>query len=158
MVPDKPAVYVFHPAAIDPELRKEPGSSLYFLIPVPATIRMGEKDKERLVDYALREAEVRAFPGLRASVRELVCRTPEDAERDGLYGGGSFGIAPVWMQSGPFRPQVVPFPEIKDLYSVGASVHPGGGVPIVMHGARLLAEEIIQRRKSRGTYEMSRTM
>ena len=65
--------------------------------------------------------------------------TPEDARQDGLYEGGSFGIAPILLQSGVFRPQLKPF-DLDNVYVVGASTHPGGGIPIVMQGAKLLAD------------------
>lgn len=61
--------------------------------------------------------------------------------------GGNFGISPSLFQSGPFRPQVKPFKEIDNLYSVGASIHPGGGVPIVMQGAKNLIDLLVQEQK-----------
>lgn len=72
-----------------------------------------------------------------------------DAETFGLFKGGSFGIAPSLFQSGVFRPQVKPYP-LENLYAVGASIHPGGGIPIVMQGARLMAEQLLQDRSGKG--------
>ena len=76
-------------------------------------------------------------------------RTPQDAEAFGLFKGGSFGIGPTLRQSGVFRPQVKP-DDTDNLYAVGASVHPGGGIPIVMQGAKLLADRIHSDLKERG--------
>ncbi|MGB6408615.1 MAG: phytoene desaturase, partial [Planococcus donghaensis] len=75
------------------------------------------------------------------AVEWMEVRTPSEAEAFGLFKGGSFGIGPTLFQSGVFRPQVKPF-KTDGLYAVGASVHPGGGIPIVMQGAKLLAEQI----------------
>nr|WP_318538893.1 hypothetical protein [Terribacillus saccharophilus] len=75
------------------------------------------------------------------SIEWMKVRTPADASQAGLYQGGSFGIAPNLLQSGGFRPQNKPF-GIDGLYAVGASVHPGGGVPIVMQGAKNLSDLI----------------
>ena len=82
-----------------------------------------------------------SFPGLKDAIEWMEVRTPADAETFGLFRGGSFGIGPTLLQSGVFRPQVKPF-DVEGLYAVGASVHPGGGIPIVMQGAKLLAEQI----------------
>ncbi|MFB8376678.1 phytoene desaturase family protein [Paenibacillus taichungensis] len=137
-IPAKSSFYVFNPAALD-ETAAPPGQSvLYFLIPVPDADGVDwPRESEVLAERVLEEAEQRGFPGLRGAIKWQKIRTPADAERDGLYGGGSFGIAPVLFQSGVYRPQPKPFPAIRGLYAAGASVHPGGGVPIVMQSARM---------------------
>lgn len=141
-IPDEPSFYVFNPVAIDDTAAPPGHSVLYMLIPVPP---LGDVDWKQgtppLVEHVLAEAERRGFPGLRAAIRWMKVRTPEDGAADGLYRGGSFGIAPTLGQSALFRPQFKPYP-INGLYAVGASVHPGGGIPIVMQGAKLLADHI----------------
>lgn len=144
-LPDNPSFYVFNPVAADETAAPEGHSVLYFLIPVPNAEGIEDwKDAEAIVDKVLEAAEIKAFPGLREAIRWRKIRTPEDAKRDGLYGGGSFGIAPVLFQSGVYRPQPKPYPNIRGLFAAGASVHPGGGIPIVMQGARLCANELIK--------------
>lgn len=146
-VPSEPAFYSFYPTALDEDAAPEGESVLYLLVPVPPAGEVVWKDKkDELVEYILEEAERRGFPGLRDAIQWMDVRTPDDAEREGMYRGGSFGIAPSLGQSAVFRPQIVPFPTIHGLYSVGASVHPGGGVPIVMQGARLLADYLTKER------------
>ncbi|WP_211747415.1 phytoene desaturase family protein [Paenibacillus sp. Marseille-Q4541] len=144
-LPDHPSFYVFNPVSTDESAAPEGHSVLYFLIPVPnaETFTHGE-ETEKLVEKVLEEAENKAFPGLRKHIRWQKVRTPHDAKRDGLYGGGSFGIAPVLFQSGVYRPQPKPYPNIQGLYAAGASIHPGGGVPIVMQGAKLAANQLIK--------------
>ena len=133
---------MFNPIAIDPDAAPAGSSVLYFLVPVPAAPELDwDGAGGALADRVLERAEQLLLPGLRDSIRWRKQRTPRDAERSGLYRGGSFGIAPVLSQSGSFRPQVKPLP-VEGLYAVGASVHPGGGIPIVMQGARLLSQTI----------------
>lgn len=140
-VPDDPSYYVFNPVALDDEAAPPGESVLYFLIPVPSGEQIDwETSGPILAEKVLMRAE-KHFPGLRKAVEWMEIRTPEDSIRDGLYQGGSFGIAPSLFQSGGFRPQISPF-KIDRLYSVGASIHPGGGIPIVLQGARLLSELI----------------
>ncbi|PYE50719.1 phytoene desaturase [Paenibacillus barcinonensis] len=144
-IPARPSFYVFNPAAVDDTAAPSGQSVLYFLIPVPDAEGVNwEEESEALAERVLEEAEQRGFPGLRAALRWKKLRTPADAARDGLYGGGSFGIAPVLFQSGVYRPQPKPFPKIKGLYAAGASVHPGGGVPIVMQGARMAVNQLMK--------------
>ncbi|WJH34808.1 FAD-dependent oxidoreductase [Paenibacillus sp. CC-CFT747] len=143
LLPDDPSFYIFNPVAVDSGAAAETDSVLYLLSPVPSTGTVNwEKEKEAYVDRLLTEAERRGFPGLKEAIRWIDVRTPDDAERDGLFQGGSFGIAPTLLQSGAFRPQFVPYPSLANLYAVGASIHPGGGIPIVMQGARLLAHHM----------------
>jgi phytoene desaturase len=142
-IPQDVSYYTFNPSLIDDGLAPEGHSVLYMLVPVPSLkhdldwATLGEQLAERVIA----DAEARLFPDLRAHMRWKHIRTPQDATKDGLYLGGSFGIAPTLFQSAALRPQVKPF-DIEHLYAVGASVHPGGGVPIVMQGAKLVVDTI----------------
>ena len=141
-MPNEPAYYVFQPQSIDPKLAERKETLLYLLIPVPsAGTHDWEAAAEHLVNQVLNDLEKRALPDLRAAIVEKSVRTPAQAKQFGLFDGGSFGIAPSWLQSGMFRPQIEIKP-FEHLYAVGASIHPGGGIPIVMQGARLLAEHL----------------
>ncbi|WP_150270635.1 phytoene desaturase family protein [Paenibacillus tepidiphilus] len=145
-----PSYYVFNPVALDEEAAPPGESVLYFLVPVPAEPALNWHSlAERLADKVLADAEQRGFPGLRASLRWRKLRTPADAQRSGLFGGGSFGLAPVLSQSGVFRPQPKPYP-LRGLYAAGASIHPGGGVPIVMQGAKLAVQEMMKEMTDNG--------
>lgn len=139
ILPTDPSLYVFNPSPIDQQTQAS--STLYILIPVPAAIDPTEEELLAFVDQQLSWLEAVSYKDLTKHIKWKKIRTPRDAERDGLYLGGSFGVSPLLSQSGAFRPQVV-HPTIKGLYAVGASVHPGGGVPIVMQGARLLKQAI----------------
>ncbi|MEK3884640.1 phytoene desaturase family protein [Paenibacillus sp. PL2-23] len=159
MPPEKPSYYIFYPTAIDPEAAPEGGSVMYVLIPSPPQGSFNWKEgAAALAERVLADAERRAFPGLREAVQWQDIRTPEDAAADGLYRGGSFGIAPTLKQSAVFRPQIVPYEEIKGLYAVGASIHPGGGIPIVMQGARLLANQLAKESCSHVDRRISREL
>lgn len=143
-IPGKPSYYVFNPVMLDDTAAPEGESVLYFLIPVPAGEEIDwNTAAEPLASQVLEDAEERGFPGLGAHTVWRKIRTPADAAKEGLFGGGSFGIAPVLTQSGVFRPQSKPY-NIEGLYAAGASVHPGGGVPIVMQGAKLAVHELMK--------------
>ncbi|MCG1020062.1 phytoene desaturase family protein [Sutcliffiella horikoshii] len=142
-VPTDPSFYTFNPSLIDSSLAPDGKSTLYVLVPVPSGSHIDWSLETVFMEKMLKNIEERAFPGLSDKMEWMEVRTPNDAEQDGLFQGGSFGIAPSLFQSGVFRPQAKPT-NLENVYATGASVHPGGGIPIVMQSAKLAANQIIQ--------------
>ncbi|KGP72218.1 phytoene desaturase family protein [Pontibacillus yanchengensis] len=143
-LPENPSIYTFHPSLIDHSLAKDSEGILYTLVPVPSGEQIDWSQKEEYADYILELLEERGYPNLRNHLTWLKIKTPQEAMQEGLYSGGSFGIAPTLFQSGAFRPQLKPY-DVDNIYAVGASIHPGGGVPIVMQGAKLLADYLMEQ-------------
>ena len=56
--------------------------------------------------------------------------------------GAAFGLSHGLDQLGWFRPSNKHGRGAEGLYYVGASTHPGNGVPLVLTGARLACERI----------------
>ncbi|WP_064092220.1 phytoene desaturase family protein [Rossellomorea aquimaris] len=147
-IPKEPSFYVFNPSKIDSSLAPEGSSVLYVLVPVPSSENVDWKEATEFIsNYVLDTMEKKGFHHLRKKITWMKVRTPKEAMQEGLYSGGSFGIAPSLFQSGPFRPQVQPFKE-KNVFAVGASIHPGGGIPIVMQGAKLVAHAFSEQFKT----------
>jgi len=141
IVPTDPSYYVFNPSIIDTSLAPTGKSVIYVLIPVPSGESIDwEKEKNGLAEKVINTMVANGYTDIRERTEWMKIRTPKEAAMDGLFSGGSFGIAPNLFQSGPFRPQFKPNADISNLYAVGASIHPGGGIPIVMQGAKLLAD------------------
>jgi len=64
--------------------------------------------------------------------------TPIDfSERLLSYRGAAFGLEPILTQSAWFRPHNAS-EDIGNLFIVGASTHPGAGLPGVISSARIL--------------------
>lgn len=145
-IPSDPSIYLFYPSKIDDSLTEVGKSVLYVLVPVPANPSILYEQETEWKGMVMNKIET-IVPRFREKVEWMHMRTPTDAYKDGFYYGGNFGISPSLFQSGPFRPQVKPFKEIDNLYSVGASIHPGGGVPIVMQGAKNLIDLLVQEQK-----------
>ncbi|MBO9128690.1 phytoene desaturase family protein [Bacillus sp. 165] len=147
-VPTDPSFYTFHPSLIDSSLAPAGKGVLYTLVPVPSGDHIDWKNEANFVERIIDSIQERGFPNLRNHIEWMRVKTPNEAMTEGLYQGGSFGIAPILLQSGVFRPQIKPF-VIENVYAAGASIHPGGGVPIVMLGANLaveaMLEDLIQR-------------
>ncbi|MED0657177.1 phytoene desaturase family protein [Anoxybacillus ayderensis] len=143
VVPKDPSFYTFYPSAVDRSLAPDGKSVLYVLIPVPSGCHIDWTTQQHWISHIVDEVEKRAFPNLKEAMEWMHVRTPLDAQKEGLYDGGMFGIAPTLFQSGPFRPQVKSA-RYENVYRVGASVHPGGGVPVVMQGAQLCTEQLLR--------------
>ncbi|WP_368915350.1 phytoene desaturase family protein [Exiguobacterium acetylicum] len=142
-LPEHPAVYLFHPSQIDRSLTGTDDSVVYSLIPSPRGYGVKDYEKVDFVETVLEKIE-HHHPGFREKIQEMKIRTPNDAQAFGLYEGGSFGIAPTIRQSAALKTQAKPYPDIDRLYAVGASVHPCGGVPVVMMGATILVNRMEQ--------------
>lgn len=153
VIPSSPSYYTFYPSALDSSLAPNGKSVLYTLVPVPAGKGIDwDVEGRKLAETIIDQMELQGFPNLRKHLIWKQIKTPEMARKEGLYHGGSFGIAPSLFQSAVFRPQLKPSTE-DNLFAVGASVHPGGGIPIVMQGAKLLSDyigELEQSTKDRG--------
>ncbi|ADU30035.1 phytoene desaturase family protein [Evansella cellulosilytica] len=145
-IPTNPAYYVFYPSLIDETLAPEGHGVAYVLVPVPANVNINREDYEVCAQHILKDMEKRLDENIMNKIVWKEIRTPHDAKQDRLFEGGAFGLAPTLFQSGVFRPQLKPF-SYDNIYAVGASVHPGGGVPIVMQGAKLLAEYLSREKR-----------
>lgn len=153
-IPQDPSFYTFNPSIIDPSLAPAGCSVLYMLVPVPSGDHINWEEEPEFVENMVDVLEKRGFPRLRESIVWKKVRTPNDSLREGLFEGGSFGLAPNLFQSGVFRPQVK-VSETDNLYAAGASIHPGGGVPIVMQSAKLMASVLLKDLNDRKEVKLS---
>lgn len=93
---------------------------------------------ERLVLDRLAQRGLDVRDRVLASAR----RTPADLEREtGSPGGAIYGAAPHGRLAALRRPPNVSR-SVRGLYLVGGTAHPGGGLPLVMLSARIVAEAI----------------
>jgi phytoene dehydrogenase-like protein len=74
---------------------------------------------------------------------EIVYQPKVWKERFNLEKGSAFGLSHNFMQVGFLRPQNR-HKQYKNLYSAGASTHPGTGLPTVFLSARLTTEMILK--------------
>jgi phytoene desaturase len=70
--------------------------------------------------------------------------TPTDfARRDLAHHGALYGWASHSVRTSLLRPPLRA-PSRRDLYFVGGTTHPGGGIPLVLLSGRMVAEMIAQ--------------
>ncbi|MCG5433309.1 phytoene desaturase family protein [Mycobacterium sp. MYCO198283] len=140
-VPD-PTVYVHAPD--DPALRPDDASEGWFVLvnaPVHDPRRGVDWDAPGLAErYTRRVLDVLAARGVDIAdrIRFVETLTPADLQRrTGAPGGAIYGTASHGPRAALRRPaNRSPVP---GLYLVGGSAHPGGGIPLVLMSAEIVA-------------------
>ncbi|KAB5560125.1 hypothetical protein GE09DRAFT_79569 [Coniochaeta sp. 2T2.1] len=162
-LPNDPSFYINVPSRIDPTAAPEGKDAIIALVPVGHLLRSRGKDTDA-VNPDLKDQD---WPALVAKARETVLRTVsartgcEDLrrlitheivntpsaweEKFNLDKGAILGLSHNFMNVLAFRPQTKA-KGMKNAYFVGASTHPGTGVPIVLAGARITTEQILEEK------------
>ncbi|MCK9431666.1 MAG: phytoene desaturase family protein [Candidatus Omnitrophica bacterium] len=144
-VPEDPSFYVHLPTVTDPSLAPEGKEIVYLLIPVPNLKNPQHrfKDHESRIRKQVFDKINKSCGCDLAKLVEVERRFyPEDfTGRYNIKFGATFGLAHNLLQSAFFRPANKD-PKLRNLYYVGASTQPGGGLPVVIAGSRIVAEMI----------------
>ncbi|MBU3550146.1 phytoene desaturase [Polynucleobacter sp. MWH-Berg-3C6] len=134
------SLYLHRPTATDPSLAPEGCDTFYVLSPVPH-LDSGTDWSEEAESYRKAIAKMlgeTVLPGLEENLVESFVMTPQDFQDRLLsYKGAAFGLEPLLTQSAWFRPHNRS-EDIEGLYMVGASTHPGAGIPGVLSSAKAL--------------------
>ncbi|MEN3301698.1 phytoene desaturase family protein [Pseudonocardia sp.] len=137
-----PTIYVHAPD--DPALRPDDASEGWFVLvnaPPHDPGRGVDWDvpglPERYADHVLATLATRG-EDVRGRLRWREIRTPADLERDtGAPGGAIYGTASHGARAAMLRP--ANRSPVDGLYLVGGSAHPGGGLPLVLLSAGIVA-------------------
>ena len=134
------SLYLHAPTRTDPSLAPPGHEGFYVLSPVPNQ-RSGidwSQESEGYLDRLLTFLDRQYLPDLKANLTTAFSVDPRYFEHDmRSYVGAAFGPEPVLTQSAYFRYHNR-CKDVKDLYFVGAGVHPGAGVPGVLCSAKVL--------------------
>ncbi len=148
-LPDEPSFYVCAPTRTDPSFAPEGGDSLMVLVPVGHIDETRPQHWQALQHRARRvvlERLARLDPslqGLDERIQFEATISPPDYLRNlNLVKGSAFGLSHNFMQVGYLRPHNR-HPRYRNLYFVGASTHPGTGLPIVLISAHLVVERVL---------------
>ncbi|MBP7216001.1 MAG: phytoene desaturase [Candidatus Omnitrophica bacterium] len=149
-IPADPSFYVHVPTITDPSLAPEGKEIVYILIPV-ANLQGSREDvrcaQERLRSHVFEKIKQATGVALDGSIEVEHRFYPDDfVDRYNIRHGATFGLAHNLMQSAFFRPPNLDR-EIKNLFFVGASTQPGGGLPVVIASSRIVADLIQKDRR-----------
>ncbi|MFN7146082.1 MAG: phytoene desaturase family protein, partial [Myxococcota bacterium] len=140
------SLYLHRPTATDPTLAPPGKEAFYVLSPVPNN-RSGLDWETLLPEYTdriLTSLDGGILPGLKSELATLKTVDPRYFQHDlRSVDGAAFGIEPTLTQSAYFRYHNRS-EDVAGLYFVGASTHPGAGVPGVLNSARVL-ERVVPR-------------
>lgn len=143
-LPDDMALYLHMPSRTDPTIAPPGCESFYVLSLVPDLASgtdwtaMARPYRDRVMQYL----EDNYLPDLQANIVAEHMIDPLHFQRTlNSYRGAAFAIKPTLLQSAYFRPHSRS-EEFENLYFVGASTHPGAGVPSVLSSGKIAAELI----------------
>ena len=147
-LPEEPSFYVHAPARIDPLLAPKGQDTLMVAIPVGHIDDTVPQDwpvfQARARQSVLRRLAELGVADLEDHIKFEMRVTPGDWQsRLNLARGASHGLRHSLSQMAYLRPHNRHH-RYRNLYFVGASTHPGTGLPTVLVSARLTAERILQ--------------
>ncbi len=147
-LPDDPHFYVHAPARLDSSVAPPGGDTLYVGIPSGHLDARQPQDwtamKARARDAVLRRLEAFGLGDLRDHIRVEVTRTPVDWAREyNLVKGSTHGLSHELTQMAYLRPHNR-HARYRNLYFVGASTHPGTGLPNVLVSAGFATRRILE--------------
>lgn len=147
-LPDDPSFYVHKPSQIDDTCAPTSCETITVLVPIGHyTDTKYDNNIDQLVSHA-RNTILEKFKGIgiedfEKSIKVEMINTPFTwNEKFNLYQGSALGLNHQMTQVAYFRPPNKDN-NFQNLYFVGASTHPGTGVPVVINSAIITTDEII---------------
>jgi phytoene desaturase len=147
-LPAEPSFYVCAPTRTEPSFAPLGSDSIMVLVPVGHLNSKNPQDWEALQERARRTVIRRLeILGLLDFENRIVFEKkwgPSNYQDElNLVNGAAFGLSHNFTQVGYLRPHNR-HARYRNLYFVGASTHPGTGLPIVLLSARLVVERIMK--------------
>lgn len=146
-LPANPNLYIHAPARLDPSMAPSGQDTLIAIVPVGHLSEDGEQNWSRLRDEARQQVFRRlrsiGIVDLKSHIKFEESYTPLSwRKRYNLMKGSTHGLAHTLNQMAWFRPSNR-HARYKNLYFVGASTHPGTGIPTAMVSGRLVSQRIL---------------
>lgn len=139
----QPAIYICNSSYSEPVLAPEGASNLFVLVNAPYTSnKFNWTDKKAdYCNHILNRLETLGISGLH-DAEVLMSYSPEQLEADtSAYKGAIYGVSSNSARQTFMRPSNRG--DVKGLWFVGGTTHPGGGTPLVTTSGQLVAEAIL---------------
>jgi phytoene desaturase len=145
-LPANPSLYIHAPARLDPSMSPFGQDTLTAIVPVGHLNENDEQKWDKLRDEArqqvFRRLRTLGINDFESHIKFEETYTPLTwRKRYNLVKGSTHGLSHRLTQMAYFRPSNR-HPRYKNLYFVGASTHPGTGMPTAMVSGRLVTERI----------------
>ena len=136
---ENPTIYLCLSARTDPASAPPDHDNYFLLVNAPANTTSIDwaRESPQYADQIIRILEEKFLPGLQTRVVHKEWISPADFEsRDGAVDGSLYGWASHGMKHSFLRPPIRS-PVLPNLYFVGGTTHPGGGLPLVLLSAEI---------------------
>ncbi|MCA9931064.1 MAG: phytoene desaturase, partial [Anaerolineales bacterium] len=146
-IPDNPSLYIHAPTRLDPSMAPAGEDTIIGIVPVGHMDETGEQDWRAIRDRArraiFRKLALLGITDLEAHIKfETNCTPLSWRKRYNLVKGATHGLCHNLMQLGYMRPRNR-HPDYHNLYFVGASTHPGTGIPTALVSGRHSASRVM---------------
>jgi phytoene desaturase len=146
-LPERPSLYIHTPARLDLSAAPQGEDTIIAIVPISHLNEEVEQDWEAIRDRArqavFKRLALLGITDLEAHLKFEANYTPLSwRKRYNLMKGATHGLSHTLTQLAYFRPSNQ-HPRYQNLYFVGASTHPGTGVPTALVSARLAANRIM---------------
>lgn len=147
-IPDEPSFYINVPSRLDAKAAPPGCDALVVLVPVGHLVENSSKQNwDTMVssarDTILDTIEKRLNISIRPHILHESVNTPLSWKSTfNLDRGAILGLSHSFFNVLYFRPKTR-HSKIGNLHFVGASTHPGTGVPIVLAGAKMVSEDVL---------------
>lgn len=148
-LPTNPSFYIYCPTKVDDSMAENDGECISIVVRVPNLFFRNITWNEDTVKFMRNKtiSALKNIPGLEDIEENITYEnylTPQNLKDSfNSYGGTAFGLSPTLTQTNYFRPHLKS-DNVKNLYFVGSSVHPGPGVSIVLLSSKLVVQEILK--------------
>jgi phytoene desaturase len=147
-IAENPSCYVHVPTRLDPGMGPPGRDTVVGIVPVghinPEVDQDWEVIKQKARRWLLQRIEAMGIDDFKGHIKVERCVDPVVwRENFNLVNGSTHGLAHNLTQMGYLRPHNR-HDRIPNLYFVGASTHPGTGVPTVLISARLVTGRILE--------------
>ncbi len=145
-LPNQPSFYINAASRTDPSVAPDSGDAIMALVPVGHIDDAHSQDwpalRQRARTTVLSRLDELGVKNIAGRMTPEALLGPEEYLKElNLAKGAAFGLSHDFLQVGYLRPHNR-HARYGNLYFVGASTHPGTGLPIVLLSARLVAERI----------------
>jgi len=151
-LPKNPPLYLYYPSKIDKNISGKFDSILNVMVRVPnlkdSNIKWNKETINNFRNIIIKE--LKNIDGLENIDNDILYEsylTPVHLKNKFYsYNGTAFGLSHKLNQTAYFRPHIKD-ENIKGLYFIGSSTHPGNGVSVIIDGSKIVADEIYKEYK-----------
>lgn len=135
-MPDDPTIYIANTSFSDPHHAPKDSSNLFILVNSPYLDGQDwDSISQNYTSFLIRELQDRGLTGLKDSIEFKKTITPRDFYTKFLSNKGSiYGTSSNSRMAAFLRPRNKER-TFENLYMIGGSTHPGGGIPLVIQSA-----------------------